>query len=73
MSISLVNNFFSLMDISSFGSLINSRRYVFHSAEVRRDNICLLKFNPFNDLAGKSLPNCPIRVSIELSPYNGNS
>ena len=28
---------------------------------------------PSNDLAGKSLPNCPMRVRIELAPYKGSS
>ena len=62
-SISLVSNSYSCMDISSLGCLIMELTIRFpHCAEVRRDDGCLLKFSSFNDLAGKSLPNCPVRV-----------
>ena len=55
-SMSLVSNSFSCMDISSFGCLIKELTMCFPlCAAVRRDNGCLLKFSSF-------LPNCPIRV-----------
>ena len=55
-SMSLVSNSFSCMDISSFGC-------VFHS--VLRTEEAMAAFSnslPSNDGAGKSLPNCTMRV-----------
>ena len=45
-SMSLVSNSFSCMDISSFGFLKLMIRFPL-CAEVRRDNGCLLKFSSF--------------------------
>ena len=48
--------------MSSFG-LIRSWRYIFHS--VLRSEETMTAFSdsvPSNDLDGKSLPNCPMRV-----------
>ena len=73
-SMSLVSNAFSCMDISFFGCLIRSWRFAFHS--VLRSEETMAAFSnsvSSNNLAGKSLPNCPKRVWIELSPYKGNS
>ena len=53
---------------------IRSWRYIFHS--VLRSEETMAAFSnsvPSNDLAGKSLPNCPMRVWIELSPYKDSS
>ncbi len=71
-SMSLVSNSFSCMDTSSFGCLIRSWRYFFHS---RSEEIMAAFSNsvPYNDLAGKSPPNCTMRVWIELSPFKGSS
>ena len=46
-SMSLVSNSFSCMDISSFGCLIRSWRYFFHSVLRSEENGCLLKFCSF--------------------------
>ena len=73
-SMSLVSNFFSCMDISSFGCLIRSRQYAFHSVLRSEETMAAFPNSvPSNYLAGKSLPNCPMRVWIELSPYKGSS
>ena len=61
-SISLVSNSFSCMDISSFGCLIRSWRCIFHSVLRSEEMAAFLNSVPSNDLAGKSLPNCPMRV-----------
>ena len=57
-SMSLVSNSFSCTDLYSFGCL-----NVFHSV-LRSEEIMAAFSNsvPSNDLAGKSLPNCPMRV-----------
>ena len=63
-SMSLVSNSFSGIDISSFGCLINKEQTIRFPlcAEVRRDNGHILKFSSSNDLAGKSLSKCPMKV-----------
>ena len=62
-SIPLVSNSFSCMDISSFGYLIRSCRYVFHSV-LRSEEAMAAFLNsvPSNDLACKPLPSCPMRI-----------
>ena len=60
-SMSLVSNSFSCMYISSFVCLELTIHFPL-CAEVRRDNGCLLNSVPSNNLAGKSLQNCPMRV-----------
>ena len=62
-SMSLVSNSFSYMDKSSFGYLIRSSRYNFHSV-LRSEKILAAFSNSVssNDLAGKSLPHCPMSV-----------
>ena len=73
-SMSLVSNSFSCMDISSFGCLIRSWRYIFHSVLWSEETMAAFSNSvPSNDLVGESLPNCPVRVWIELSPYIGSS
>ena len=42
-------------------------------AEVGETMATISKSVPSNDLAGKSLPNCQMRVQIKLSPYKGSS
>ena len=65
-SMSLVSNSFSCMDIPSFDSLIRSWQYVFHS-ELRLEQTMTAFSNsvPSNNLAGKSLP-MVLRLSITL-------
>ena len=53
-SMSLASNSFSCMDISSFGCLIRSRQYVFHS--VLKSDVTMAAFSnsvPSNDLASQ--------------------
>ena len=66
-SMSLMSNSFSCMDISSFGC-------IFHSV-LRTEEIMAAFSNslPSNHGTGKSLPNCTMRVRIEHSPYKGSS
>ena len=75
-SMSLVSNSFSCscVDISSFGCLIRSWWYFFHS--VLRSEETMAAFSnsvPSNNLTGKCFTNCLMRVWIELSPYKGSS
>ena len=62
-SMSLVSNSFSCMDISPFGWLMWSWRYIFHSETM----VTFSNSVPSNDLASKYLPNNPMRLWIELS------
>ena len=71
-SMSLVSNSFSGMDISSFGYKELTIRFPL-CAEVRRTMATFSNSVPSNDLAGKSLPKSPMEVWIELSPYKGSS
>ena len=61
-SMSLMSNFFSYMDISSFGCLKELMIRFPLCAEVGKTMATFSNSVPSNDLAGKFLPNCPVRV-----------
>ena len=61
LSMSLVSNSFSCMDVSTLGCKELAIRFL----SVLRSEVIMAAFSnfvPSNDLAGKSLPNCPMRV-----------
>ena len=62
LSISLLSNSFSCMDVSSLGCLIN-KELTFYSVLRSEETMAAFSYSvTSNDLSGKPLPNCPMRV-----------